>query len=53
MPSAATVAVTSAHDPLEVAAEFVEHVTGARPSTAEAAVLRDALEVVLAAERSA
>jgi exonuclease SbcD len=49
----ATVAVTSAHDPLQVAAEFVVHVTGARPSAAEGAVLRDALEVVLAGERSA
>ena len=47
------VAITAAHDPLEVAAEFVEHVTGARPSDAEAAVLRHALEVVLASERSA
>ena len=47
------VAVTAAHDPLEVTAEFVEHVTGAQPSPAEAAVLRDALETVLAAERSA
>jgi len=46
-------AVTAAHDPLEVAAEFVEHVTGARPSAAEAAVLRSALEHVVALERSA
>ena len=49
----AVAAVTAAHDPLEVAAEFVEHVTGARPDPAESAVLRDALELVLAAERSA
>ena len=49
----AAVAVTAAHDPLEVAADFVEHVTGAAPSAAEAAVLRDALEAVLAADRSA
>lgn len=46
-------AVTSASDPLEVAAAFVEHVTGAAPSDAERAVLRRAYEDVLAAERSA
>jgi exonuclease SbcD len=45
--------VTAAHDPLEVAAQFVEHVTGAGPSSAEVAVLRQALEHSLAAERSA
>lgn len=49
----ATAAVTSARDPLEVAAEFVEHVTGAAPSVAERDVLRRAYEDVLAAERSA
>ncbi len=49
----ATAAVTSARDPLEVAAEFVEHVTGAPPSGAERDVLRRAYEDVLAAERSA
>ncbi len=45
--------VTAAQDPLEVAAEFVAHVTGGRPTDAEAAVLRRAYEDVLAAERSA
>ena len=49
----AATAVTAAHDPLEVAAEFVEHVTGGRPSADEAAVLRAALEHVAALERSA
>src|SRR5690606_33989821 len=46
-------AVTTAHDPLEVAAEFVQDVTGAAPTEAESAVLRRAYEAVLAAERSA
>lgn len=46
-------AVTAAHDPMEVAAEFVEHVTGAPASEAELAVLLRAYEDVLAAERSA
>ncbi|NCT91040.1 exonuclease SbcCD subunit D [Cellulomonas sp. APG4] len=46
-------AVTSARDPLEVADEFVEHVTGAAPTPEERAVLRRAYEDVLAAERSA
>lgn len=45
--------VTSASDPLLVAADFVEHVTGAPPTRAEADVLRRAYEDVLAAERSA
>nr|WP_297423514.1 exonuclease SbcCD subunit D [uncultured Actinotalea sp.] len=45
--------VTSASDPLQVAGEFVEHVTGAPPTTVELAVLRRAYEDVLAAERSA
>ncbi|GIG37669.1 exonuclease SbcCD subunit D [Cellulomonas pakistanensis] len=45
--------VTAARDPLEVAAEFVQHVSGARPTDAEAAVLRRAYEQVVAAERSA
>jgi DNA repair protein SbcD/Mre11 len=49
----ASTAVTAAHDPLEVAADFVQHVTGARPSAEEAAVLRSALEHVVALERSA
>lgn len=45
--------VTAARDPLEVAAEFVQHVSGSRPTDAEAAVLRRAYEQVVAAERSA
>ncbi|HYQ77142.1 exonuclease SbcCD subunit D [Cellulomonas sp.] len=45
--------VTAARDPLEVAAEFVQHVSGARPTEAEAAVLRRAYEQVVGAERSA
>ncbi|WP_298458810.1 exonuclease SbcCD subunit D [uncultured Cellulomonas sp.] len=47
------VAVTAAHDPLEVAAQFVEHITGGPPSGDEVGVLRAALEHVTAAERSA
>jgi exonuclease SbcD len=43
-------AVTSSRDPLEVAAEFVGHVTGAEPTEAEREVLRSAYEDVLAAE---
>lgn len=46
-------AVTAARDPLEVADEFVEHVTGAAPTPEERAVLRRAYEDVLAGERSA
>ncbi len=45
--------VTAAQDPVDVAAQFVEHVTGAAPSGEELAVLRAAYEQVLAAERSA
>src|SRR5450830_1007276 len=45
--------VTSANDPLQVAAEFVVHVTGAVPTDAELAVLRRAYEQVTADERSA
>lgn len=45
--------VTAAHDPLEVAAEFVTHVCGAEPTEAEAAVLRRAYEDVVALDRSA
>lgn len=45
--------VTAAQDPVDVAAQFVEHVTGAAPSVEELAVLRAAYESVLAAERSA
>lgn len=46
-------AVTSAQDPVEVAGDFVAHVTGARPDAAELAVLRAAYEHVADAERSA
>lgn len=45
--------VTSANDPLVVAAEFVVHVTGAEATDAELAVLRRAYEQVTADERSA
>ena len=45
--------VTSANDPLQVAAEFVVHVTGAEATDAELAVLRRAYEQVTAAEQSA
>ncbi|MCL3860946.1 exonuclease SbcCD subunit D [Actinotalea sp. K2] len=45
--------VTSASDPRQVAAEFVEHVTGAAPTPEELDVLRRAYEHVLAGERSA
>ncbi len=47
------VAVGAGSDPLDVAAQFVRHVTGAPPSPAEVAVLRRAYEDVTAAERSA
>ena len=45
--------VTSAHDPLQVSAEFIQDVGGAAPSDAEAHVLRRAYEAALAGERSA
>lgn len=45
--------VTAGRDPLEVAAEFVTHVTGAAPTADEAEVLRRAYEQVLALETSA
>ena len=45
--------VDATTDPLEVAADFVEHATGAPPTDAEALVLRQAYEQALAAERSA
>ncbi|GEA87084.1 exonuclease SbcCD subunit D [Cellulomonas cellasea] len=45
--------VTAAHDPLEVAAEFVAHVCGAEPTDAEHTVLRRAYEDVVALDRSA
>jgi exonuclease SbcD len=47
------VAVGAGSDPLDVAAQFVRHVTGAEPTPAEAAVLRRAYEDVAAGERSA
>ena len=50
--SRATV-VTAAHDPLDVAADFLAHVTGHGPTPAEADVLRRAYEDVAALERSA
>ena len=45
--------VTAAQDPVDVAAQFVEHVTGSAPTPDELGVLRAAYESVLAAERSA
>ena len=45
--------VTPALDPVEVARDFVAHVTGAAPTEAELRVLRRATEDALAAERSA
>lgn len=48
-----TLAVTTASDPLVVAADFVEHVTGAQPDVRETAALRQAFETAAAAERSA
>ncbi|OUE29242.1 Nuclease SbcCD subunit D [Clavibacter michiganensis] len=45
--------VDATTDPLEVAADFVEHATGAAPTEAEALVLRQAYELALAADRSA
>lgn len=48
-----TAEVSAARDPLEVAAEFVAHVSGVPPTDTEAAVLRRAYEHVLDAERSA
>jgi len=48
-----TVAISATRDPLEVAAEFVEHVTGAPATPRELATLRRAWERVTAAERSA
>ncbi len=44
--------VTAAHDPLEIAAEFVEYATSATPTQAELAVLRSAYEQALATEAS-
>jgi DNA repair protein SbcD/Mre11 len=45
--------VTAAHDPVDVAADFVHHVTGAAPLDDELAVLRRAYEQVADVERSA
>lgn len=45
--------VTATQDPVDVAAQFVEHVTGTAPTADELAVLRAAYEQVLADERSA
>lgn len=45
--------VTAAHDPLDVAADFLAHVTGRGPTPAETDVLRRAYEDVAAMERSA
>lgn len=47
------VLVTAAADPVEVAADFVAHVSGAAPTGVERDVLRAAFEHVAAAERSA
>lgn len=48
-----TLAVTTASDPLVVAADFVQHVTGDQPDVRETAALRLAFETANAAERSA
>jgi len=45
--------VTAAHDPVDVAADFVHHVTGAAALDDELAVLRRAYEQVADVERSA
>ncbi|CPU67719.1 Uncharacterised protein [Mycobacteroides abscessus] len=46
-------AVGPGRDPLDVARDFVEHVSGHAPSEAEVVVLREAFELALAEERSA
>ncbi|HEY0117341.1 MAG TPA: exonuclease SbcCD subunit D [Cellulomonas sp.] len=51
--SSHAVAVGAASDPLEVAAQFVRHVTGADPTPAEVAALRRAYQDVVAGQRSA
>lgn len=53
VPAAGAALVTAAADPVDVAADFVHHVTGARPDAAELDVLRRAHELVAAAERGA
>ncbi|WP_029253979.1 exonuclease SbcCD subunit D [Paraoerskovia marina] len=45
--------VAAHHDPLDVARDFVDHVTGQAPTPAENEVLRTALEAAAASERSA
>ena len=52
-PTSRAAAVTAAHDPVAVGADFVRHVTGLEPTPDELAVLRAAYEHVAAAERSA
>ena len=52
-PASGAALVTAARDPLEVLGEFVEYVTGAPPTPAEAAALRTAHERVLEQDRSA
>lgn len=47
------VAISATRDPLEVAGEFVEHVTGTPATPGELAALRRAWERVTAADRSA
>ncbi|GEK22973.1 exonuclease SbcCD subunit D [Cellulomonas xylanilytica] len=51
--SSRTAVVTAAHDPLDVTADFLAHVTGHGPTPAEADVLRRAYEDVAGWERSA
>ena len=51
--SSRAVTVGAASDPLDVAAQFVHHVTGADPTPAEAAVFRRAYEDVVAGQRGA
>ena len=51
--AAGAAVITAANDPLQVAAEFIVHVTGTDPTDAERAVLRRAYEQVTAAELSA
>jgi exonuclease SbcD len=44
--------ITAAHQPFDVTALFVTHVTGAAPDDAEQSVLREAVQKVLARERN-
>jgi exonuclease SbcD len=50
---AGALAVTAAHDPLEVAAQFLRAAGGRDPDDAELGALRSAYETVLAGQRSA